>query len=347
MRIEEFDYHLPPELIAQQPLPQRDQARMLVVRRRTDTFQDSSFRDLPSILQPGTVIVINNTRVFPARLVGHRRGHRGRVEILLLRPVTDTIWDALVKPARVMSVGTEVIIGHGQLAARVVRELAEGRRHVQFPRPVPELLHHLERWGQPPLPPYIKRPPTGPWDEDRERYQTIYARYPGAVAAPTAGLHFTERIFEQLRARQMEIVELTHHVGYATFQPLRVSRVEEHVLEPEQSIISEETAQRVNRARREGRPILAVGTTTVRALESAADPTGMIRPGRRWADVFIYPGYRFRAIDALLTNFHLPRSTLLMLVCAFATRDLILRAYKYAVSRRYRFYSYGDCMLII
>ncbi|RMG46156.1 MAG: tRNA preQ1(34) S-adenosylmethionine ribosyltransferase-isomerase QueA [Acidobacteria bacterium] len=347
MRIEEFDYHLPPELIAQQPLPQRDQARMLIVHRRTGTFEDGFFYQLPSLLKPGTVVVINNTRVLPARLIGHRRGHRGRVEILLLRPLDETTWDALVKPARVLRAGTEVIVGHGQLTARIVRELAEGRRHVQFACPTDELLHHLERWGLPPLPPYIKRSPTGPWDEDRERYQTIYARHPGAVAAPTAGLHFTERIFQQLRARHIEVVELTHHVGYATFQSLRVTRVEEHTLEPELSVIPEETAERINRARREGRPILAVGTTTVRALESAADSSGMIRPGRRWADAFIYPGYRFRAIDALLTNFHLPRSTLLMLVCAFATRQLVLRAYRHAVDQRYRFYSYGDCMLLL
>lgn len=346
MHISLFDYQLPPELIAQHPVSRRDQSRMLVLHRQTGAWHDRYFYELPHLLEPGTVLVINNTRVFPARLVGRRQGYQGRVEVLLLRSRGDTLWEALVKPARLLRPGTSLVFGEGLLTARVVGQLDQGRRVIEFACEPTALNRLIDQLGFPPLPPYIKRTPAEARLTDAERYQTIYARQRGAIAAPTAGLHFTEAIFAQLRDRGVEVVELTHHVGYATFQPVRASQVEEHHLDAEEYEIPEATATTINQARQQGRPVLAVGTTTVRALESAADAAGHVIGGRGQTELFIYPGYRFRVIDALLTNFHLPQSTLLMLVCAFAGREQVLRAYHHAIAQRYRFYSYGDCMLI-
>jgi S-adenosylmethionine:tRNA ribosyltransferase-isomerase len=346
MHISAFEYHLPPELIAQQPAPNRDESRMLILNRRTGEYRDSVFANFPYKLEPGSIVVINNTRVFPARLIGQRRGHRGRIEVLLLREVERGVWEALVKPGRVMREGTGIVFGKRALRGRVIQQLEEGRRLIRFDCDPEELDRIIDQIGCAPLPPYIKRHQPGEAASDRERYQTVYAKHRGAIAAPTAGLHFTERIFQKLRERDIEMVELTHHVGYGTFQPVRVERIEEHHIEAEQYHISEETAERINQARREHRPVVAVGTTCVRALESAADAEGFIQSGHAWTELFIYPGYCFRVVDQLLTNFHLPRSTLLMLVCAVAGRENVLQAYQHAVEERYRFYSFGDCMLI-
>lgn len=345
MDISAFDFDLPSELIAQHPLPQRDQSRMLVLERTTGQWRDRQFWQLPTELEAGTVVVINNTRVFPARLRGRRAGHRGIVEILLLRPTGPSQWEALVKPGRACRQGARLEFADGALTACVVSCETEGRRIIQFDCPADQLNGLIDRYGLPPLPLYIRRP-GGSSPDDRERYQTIYARHRGAIAAPTAGLHFTEQTFAALAQRDIQIVEITHHVGYATFQPVRVEKIEQHYLDAEEYIISEDAALQINRARQARRPILAVGTTSVRALESAADPSGLVHPGHGRTSLFIYPGYRFRVVDVLLTNFHLPRSTLLMLVCAFAGHAHVMRAYQHAVERRYRFYSYGDCMLI-
>jgi S-adenosylmethionine:tRNA ribosyltransferase-isomerase len=346
MRVSDFDYHLPSDLIAQEPSPRRDQSRMLILHRHTGAWRDSQFADLPTQLDAGSVVVINDTRVFPARLIGQRTGRTGKVELLLLRPVTGTLWEALVKPGRVLREGTELVFGEGILSAQIVGRLEAGRRLVQFACDAEQFNHLVDRLGVPPLPPYIKRPAADFTPVDLERYQTIYARHRGAIAAPTAGMHFTDAILGALKGRGVDVVQITHHIGYATFQPVRAVNVEEHRIEAEEYRITDEAANRINRARQEGRPILAVGTTTVRALESAADAEGSVRAGDGRTELFIFPGYRFRAIDALLTNFHLPRSTLLMLVCAFAAKERVLEAYQHAIEQRYRFYSYGDCMLI-
>jgi S-adenosylmethionine:tRNA ribosyltransferase-isomerase len=346
MNISAFDFNLPQELIAQQPPPMRDQSRILILEKSTGHWLDRRFSEFPGFVEPGTVVVINNTRVFPARLRGRRKGYHGAIEILLLRPIRETQWQALVKPGRVFRRGAQLEFGNGALSAHVVRCEAEGCRVIEFDCPADQLDELIDQHGVPPLPQYIRRPSIAASPGDRERYQTIYARHRGAIAAPTAGLHFTEDIFATLRNRDIDIVELTHHVGYATFQPVRVENVEQHRIGSEDYVISEEAADRINRARRDERPVLAVGTTSVRALESASDASGMIQPGHGQTTLFIYPGYRFRVVDAVLTNFHLPRSTLLMLVCAFAGREQVMRAYHHAVEQRYRFYSYGDCMLI-
>lgn len=351
MHISEFDYELPDELIAQEPLTRRDRSRMLVVDRARQIWRDSSFAEFPTLLNTGEVVVINNTRVFPARLIGRRvvNGERGAlVEALLVRRIEDTAneWEVLAKPGRALKIGAEIEFGNGRLRGAVTAIVEEGRRHIRFEcdgdfdRVVDEI-------GNTPLPPYIKRERSEERRLDEPRYQTVFARERGAIASPTAGLHFTRRIFDELRARGVKIVEITHHVGYATFQPVRVERIEEHAIASESYEISDEAAATINEAKRRGNRIVAIGTTTTRALESAADPDRSIRAERRSTELFIYPGYQFRVLDALLTNFHLPQSSLLMLVSAFAGRDLIVNAYRHAVAQRYRFYSYGDCVLIV
>lgn len=346
MRVSEFDYNLPEELIAQEPLPERDHSRLLVLDRRTGAYWDRYFYQFPDEVAPGSVLVLNNTRVFPARLFGKRKGFAGHVEVLLLRRREGTRWEALVKPGRIARPGTELVFDEGRLEARVLAAEAEGKRLIEFLCPEDELESRIDRIGVAPLPPYIKRPDPESYARDLLRYQTIYAKHRGSVAAPTAGFHFTERVFAALRERGVRIVELTLHVGYGTFKPIRVEQVEAHRMEGEEFFIPAETAEAIAEARRDGRPVIAVGTTTVRALESAADAEGRVRAGTGWTELFIYPGYRFKVIEGLVTNFHLPRSTLLMLVCAFAGRENVLRAYEHAVAMRYRFYSYGDAMFI-
>jgi S-adenosylmethionine:tRNA ribosyltransferase-isomerase len=351
MHISEFNYELPPELIAQRPLAERDRSRMLVVDRARGVWRDSSFAELPSLLDAGDVVVINNTRVFPARLIGHRvrNGERGaKVEALLLGCLSRETneWEIMARPGRALKVGAELEFANGRLRGVVVAQSGEGRRRIRF-ETAEDFDQLIDEIGHTPLPPYIKRDhQTETLRLNEPEYQTIYARERGAIAAPTAGLHFTERILAELRARAVCVTEITHHVGFATFQPVRVQEIEEHHIETEHYEITDESAAMINAARGSGHRVIAVGTTTTRALESAADDAGLIRPGRGATELFIYPGWRFRAIDGLVTNFHLPQSSLLMLVAAFAGRELTLQAYRHALRSRYRFYSYGDCMLI-
>ena len=342
MRIADFDYHLPEELIAQSPLRERDASRMLVVDRRSQTWTDSTFHSFTEYLKPDDVVVINNTRVIPARLIGRRRHSGGRVEIFLVRKVSDNTWEALVRPGSRVKAGAIVEFGE-QLSSQMIDDPGHELRQVRFScqGSFDEVLDQI---GVTPLPPYIKRPESS--DEDRTRYQTVYARERGAIAAPTAGLHFTSEVITEIREKA-RLAEITLHVGYGTFEPVRVDNVEQHSVSAERYEINEATAEMINATKKQGGRIFAVGTTSVRALESATDQSGELLAQRGESNLTITPGYKFRLIDGLLTNFHLPRSSLLLLVSAFAGKDLVLDAYKYAVDRRYRFYSYGDCMLIL
>jgi S-adenosylmethionine:tRNA ribosyltransferase-isomerase len=353
MLISDFDYELPEELIAQAPLAERDASRLLVLDRARASWRDSSFSALPAELREGDQLVVNNTRVFPARLVGRREPSGGRVELFLLAEREPLVWDALARPARRLARGQEVSFGGGRLRAAVIDARDDGQRTIRFDC-AGDFHALLEEIGQVPLPPYIKRADsTGAPDDspqrtaDRERYQTIYAGRRGAIAAPTAGLHFTPRVLEALRARGVSVTEITLHVGYGTFAPVRVSDLSEHAVAAERYEITAEAAATLNEARARGQRIVAVGTTTVRALESATDDSdGRLSPGAGSATLTITPTYKFKTVDALVTNFHLPRSSLLVLVATFAGRELTLAAYRHAVAARYRFYSYGDCMLI-
>jgi S-adenosylmethionine:tRNA ribosyltransferase-isomerase len=348
MLLSDFDYELPEELIAQQPLENRDASRMLILDRKKQTLNDSKFARLPEHLHEGDVVVVNNTRVFPARLIGQRTPSGGRVEVLLVRELEPAVWQALTRPAERLKVGAQLRFGDSGLRAEVLACSEKGQRILRFEaceanRPVEGLLNDQ---GQAPLPPYIQRP-TGSSTEDRERYQTIFAREKGAIAAPTAGLHFTPAVISRLREQQVRIVEVTLHVGYGTFEPVRVSNIENHRVAPEPFQVSEETAAIINQTRAQGGRVVAVGTTTTRALESAVNAQGRIEAGTRETDLTILPGFNFRITDAILTNFHLPQSSLLLLVAAFAGRDLVLTAYRHAVASRFRFFSYGDCMFVI
>jgi S-adenosylmethionine:tRNA ribosyltransferase-isomerase len=356
MLISDFDYELPEELIAQAPLAERDASRMLVLERARSAWRDSAFAQLPLELREGDQLVVNNTRVFPARLAGRREPSGGQVELFLIEERSPFVWDALARPARRLARGQQISFGDGRLRAEIIDAGDEGRRTVRFDC-AGDFDALLEEFGQVPLPPYIKRAPvdgetfaagTARRAEDRERYQTIYAGRRGAIAAPTAGLHFTPRVLSALRARGVSVTEITLHVGYGTFAPVRVSDLGEHAVAAEHYEITPEAAHALDEARARGRRIVAVGTTTVRALESAADErTRRVVPGARSTALTITPGYEFKIVDALVTNFHLPRSSLLVLVAAFAGRELALAAYAHAVAARYRFYSYGDCMLIV
>jgi S-adenosylmethionine:tRNA ribosyltransferase-isomerase len=377
MHLGDFEYELPPELIAQQPLADRSAARMLVLNRAAGTFEDRRFADLPELLRSGDLLVLNNTRVFPARLLGRRRGTRsqpigkgnpaareyltGEVELLLTHRESADVWQGLVHPGRKIGIGEVLVFGDDELEAEVLDRGERGLRRVRL-MPVAkasiapggtagaEIDGLVDRLGHVPLPPYIHR---ADQPQDRETYQTVYAKVRGAVAAPTAGLHFTPQILSDLAARGIETTEITLHVGPGTFRPVQVERVEDHRMEPETFEIGDEAAERINRALADGRRIVAVGTTCVRTLEHAARAAAdrpdrvYVEPGGGETNLFIYPGFEFRAVGALLTNFHLPRSTLLMLVSAFAGREFAMQAYQHAVADRYRFYSYGDCMLVI
>ena len=345
MHISEFAYELPAELIAQQPLAQRDASRMLVLNRADQSWVDSGFTALSQYLRPNDVLVLNNTRVFPARLIGQRDPSGGRVEILLVRELEPLLWEALVRPGHRLNVGGRMRFGDSTLQAEVVSVTDGGMRVLRFAcdYSFPEI---LEQRGETPLPPYIKRL-EGSTSEDRERYQTVYAKSSGAIAAPTAGLHFTERVLDQLKERGIKIAEITLHVGYGTFEPIRVEDIEQHRVAPESFEIGPRAAETINDAHLKGGRVIAIGTTTTRALESAVNDDGQVQGGKGAAAVTIIPGYKFRITDALVTNFHLPRSSLLLLVCAFAGRELVLKVYRHAVKSHYRFYSYGDCMLIL
>jgi S-adenosylmethionine:tRNA ribosyltransferase-isomerase len=364
MRLDELDYHLPEGLIAQRPLDRREASRLLLLNRSSGAFEDRLFAELPDLLRGNELIILNNARVIPARLFGRRVGVRSqppsratrtehltrKVEVFLTRQLDDDVWEALVRPGRKMRIQERVLFDDGELEGEIIARGELGLRTLRFvSHDQHSVSEHFERLGHTPLPPYIHRA-----DEpsDRERYQTVFAKRPGAVAAPTAGLHFSTEILEKIRARGVEICELTLDVGLGTFQPIHSETLEGHVMHAESYEILAETAERINMARAAGRPILAVGTSVVRALEDAAlraaesGSQNLVLAGKAEARLFILPGFRFRVVDALLTNFHLPRSTLLALVCAFGGREHLLAAYKHAVEAGYRFYSYGDCMLI-
>jgi S-adenosylmethionine:tRNA ribosyltransferase-isomerase len=358
--VSDFDYQLPAELIAQEPLEKREMSRMLRLSRSGKALEDLCFRDFSELLRPDDLVVFNNTRVFPARLYGHRSGSRaqplsqqnpasreflkGRIEVLLTNQLSaePNEWECLVRPGRKIGVGERLFFGdRDELVAEVTARGAFGERHLRFE--TSDFFVTLERIGHVPLPPYISRDDRS---NDRDRYQTIYARERGSVAAPTAGLHFTPEILARLRQRGIETAEITLHVGLGTFQPVRAEKVEEHKLHREFYNIPVEAAEKINGALQEKRRIVAIGTTTVRTLEDSARSSGRVQPGSGEAEIFIYPGFRFRVVGALLTNFHLPKSTLLMLVCAFGGKENVLSAYRHAIDQRYRFYSYGDCMFV-
>lgn len=371
MKLSDFDYHLPPERIAQWPLEERDASRMLLLDRRSGEWEDRQFREFPELLRGDELVVINTARVLPARLFGHRKGIHSqapgkhdparhihlstRVEVLLLRSLGEGEWEALVRPGRKIPVGEMIVFGEGQLEAEVTARAAFGVRRLKF-SPATDLEKAIQRLGHIPLPPYIKREDS---PLDRERYQTIFARRGTAVAAPTAGLHFTAQILSRLHSRGIEIAEITLEVGLGTFEPIRTENLEEHHVHSEAYEIPEAAAEAIAQAQSNGRPVLAIGTTVVRALEDAAAKCvesryeqssrilgAPLAAGQAEASIFIYPGKEFRIVNQLLTNFHLPSSSLLALVSAFADREKILRAYRHAVESGYRFYSYGDCMWI-
>lgn len=341
MRLSEFDYDLPAELIAQEPLAERDASRMLVLDRERQTWTDRVFKNFASYLRENDVVVVNNSRVIPARLKGKREETGGQVEIFLIREIEAKVWDALVKPGGRLRRGARVVFDKRGLEAEMLDEPGSEVRRVRFccEGSFESVLGEL---GSTPLPPYIKNIS----DRDRERYQTVYAKERGAIAAPTAGLHFTPAVLDEIQSRAT-VAEITLHVGYGTFEPVRVDDVDQHSVSAERFEISETAAEKINEARRKGGRVVVVGTTTMRALESSATDDGTVKATNGEAKLTIKPGYRFRIADALLTNFHLPQSSLLILVSAFAGREFVLDAYRHAVRERYRFYSYGDCMLIL
>jgi S-adenosylmethionine:tRNA ribosyltransferase-isomerase len=343
LRVVEFDYDLPKDLIAQHPLPRREDSRMMVLERRTGRITHRRFRNFPEYLSAGDVVVLNDTRVIPARVWGERVG--ARIEFLFLRELEPGLWETLCRPAKKLGEGDRIRFGAG-MGALVEQAGEEGKRVLRFDGA--DVRAGLASTGYAPLPPYIKRrrEDLDSRREDLERYQTVFARREGAVAAPTAGLHFTKGTLAELEAADVRIAKVTLDVGLATFQPIRAEIVAEHRMLEERYSVREAAAREINAAKADGRPVTAVGTTVVRTLESAWRE-GRVRSGRRSTSLFIYPGFEFHVVDRLLTNFHLPKSTLLMLVAAFAGHDLILRAYREAVRERYRFFSYGDCMLII
>jgi S-adenosylmethionine:tRNA ribosyltransferase-isomerase len=359
--VSDFNYSLPEELIAQEPLSDRAASRLLHLNRSSGQLRDARFREFPDLLRTGDLVVFNNTRVFPARLYGRRSGERaqplsaanpasrdflkGQIEVLLSRPLSHdpNEWECLVRPGRKIGVGERLFFGaQDELQAEVLARGSFGERRIRF-APVQDFFAQVERIGHVPLPPYIGRPDAL---TDRERYQTIYAREKGSVAAPTAGLHFTPEILSRMKERGIETAEVTLHAGLGTFQPVREERVEDHRLHRESYSISAESAEAINHALDGGRRVVAVGTTTVRTLECSAAKSGRVAATSGETGIFIYPGFEFRVVGALLTNFHLPQSTLLMLVCAFAGQQQVLDAYRQAVAERYRFYSYGDCMFV-
>jgi S-adenosylmethionine:tRNA ribosyltransferase-isomerase len=347
MNVADFDFDLPPDLIAQQPAPDRESSRLLVLDRRSGVLTHTTIGELTAWLQRGDLLVVNNTRVILARLLGRRVASGGAVECLLLRRLDDERWETLMHPGQKLKPGDQVQFGDpSQLTGEILERRFYGRRTIRLrSEDGRDVMETIGRIGHVPLPPYIRRP-----DElaDRERYQTVYARIAGSVAAPTAGLHFTPSLLQKLAAKGVERTEITLHVGYGTFKPVRSERVEDHEVDSEAFAIDAPAAEAINRARSQSRRIVAVGTTTVRTLEAAVmRGRGSVEPSTGLVDLFIYPGFEFAATSVLLTNFHLPRSSLLMLVCAFAGRSRLLAAYQEAMAHRYRFYSYGDAMLIV
>ena len=340
LKTHDFYYDLPEELIAQTPLERRDASRLMTLDRKTGEVTHRHFYDLLELLQPGDCLVMNNSRVLPARLLGHRVPTGGAVEVLLLKDQGNGIWECLTKPGRKTHTGTELSFGDGDLTATVVGERDDGNKLVQF-HYEGIFLEVLERLGKMPLPPYIKEEL-----QDGERYQTVYSKINGSAAAPTAGLHFTQELLDKLAAKGVKEAYITLHVGLGTFRPVKAAEITEHHMHSEFCMISRETADIINETKRAGGRIVCVGTTSCRTLESLADENGYFHEASAWTDIFIYPGYKFKAMNALITNFHLPESTLVMLVSAFADREKILNAYNIAVQERYRFFSFGDAMFI-
>ena len=340
MDVKDFDYELPEELIAQDPLLRRDDSRLMILDKNTGAIRHSVFHDIIDELQPGDCLVLNNTRVIPARLYGVREGTGAAIEVLLLKRKSDQVWETLVKPGKKCRIGTEIVFGEGKLRGKVIDVVEEGNRLIEFSYDgiFEEVLDAL---GEMPLPPYITHKL-----EDKNRYQTVYAKHDGSAAAPTAGLHFTEELLQRIREKGVGIAEVTLHVGLGTFRPVKVETIEEHHMHSEFYMISQEAADLINRTKESGHRVICVGTTSCRTIESAADENGRLHECSGWTEIFIYPGYRFKILDALITNFHLPQSTLVMLVSALAGRENILNAYKEAVKERYRFFSFGDAMLI-
>ncbi len=340
MKLSEFDYNLPEELIAQTPLQKRDTSRLMVLNRKERTIEDKHFYDILDYLHAGDILVRNNTKVIPARLYGTKEETNGHVEVLLLKDLGNNVWECLVGNARIVKMGTIITFGDGSLKAKCIDIGEEGIRHFEmiYDGIFYEILDHL---GTMPLPPYIKEKL-----EDSNRYQTVYAKIEGSAAAPTAGLHFTDEILQKVQEKGVEILDVTLHVGLGTFRPVKVDDVLEHHMHSEFYMIDEETAQKLNTAKANGQRIISVGTTSTRTLEANYKKYGQFKATQESTDIFIYPGYQFEAIDALITNFHLPKSTLVMLVSAFADKEFIMKAYHHAVEEKYRFFSFGDCMFI-
>lgn len=340
MNVKDYDYDLPEELIAQDPLEDRSSSRLMVLDRQTGDVEHRHFTDILEYLHPGDCLVINNTKVIPARLFGVKEDTQAKIEVLLLKRKENDIWETLVKPGKKAKPGTKLVFGDGLLTAEVVDVVEEGNRLIQF--------HYdgifeeiLDQLGQMPLPPYITHQL-----KDKNRYQTVYAKYDGSAAAPTAGLHFTKELLQKVKDMGVDIAEVTLHVGLGTFRPVKVENVLDHHMHLEFYMVSQEAADKINRAKESGHRVIAVGTTSTRTLEAAADENGRLHETSGWTEIFIYPGYQFKVIDALITNFHLPQSTLVMLVSALAGREHVLHAYEIAVKERYRFFSFGDAMLI-
>ena len=341
MDVKDFYYDLPQELIAQDPLEDRSSSRLMVLDKITGEVEHRHFKDITEYLRPGDCLVINNTKVIPARLYGVKEGTEAKIEILLLKRKENDIWETLVKPGKKCKIGTKIVFGEGILTGEVVDIVEEGNRLIRF--------HYegifeeiLDRLGQMPLPPYITHQL-----QDKNRYQTVYAKYDGSAAAPTAGLHFTPELLQQVRDMGVEIAEVTLHVGLGTFRPVKETDVLKHHMHSEFYKIEQSEADKINKAKKEGHRVIAVGTTSTRTLESAADENGFLTEKSGWTEIFIYPGYQFKVIDALITNFHLPESTLVMLVSALAGREHVLAAYETAVEEKYRFFSFGDAMFIV
>lgn len=340
MNINDFNYDLPEELIAQTPLKDRTASRLLVVNKNAGAFEHRHFTDIVEFLSPGDCLVLNNTRVIPARLLGHRENTGGAVELLLLRQLENDCWETLVRPGKKCRIGDRIVFGDNQLVAEIIKVKEDGNRIVRFDYDgiFNEILAAL---GEMPLPPYIREKL-----EDPERYQTVYSKIEGSAAAPTAGLHFTQSLLNELQARGVKLAYVTLHVGLGTFRPVKAETVEEHTMHAEVYSVDSETADLINQTKKTGGRIICVGTTATRVVETLADETGTMHAGSGETSIFIYPGYRFKLTDALITNFHLPKSTLVMLVSALAGRELILKAYEEAIKEKYRFFSFGDAMFI-
>ena len=340
MKVSDFNYNLPKELIAQVPIKNRDQSRLMVLDRKNKTIEHKIFKDIIDYLEPGDCLVRNNTKVIPARLYGIKEETGANVEFLLLKRIEGDIWEVMVKPGKKLMPGARVSFGDGLLKAEIIEKLADGNRKVKFEYSgiFNEILNEI---GLMPLPPYIHEKL-----KEKDRYQTVYAKYEGSAAAPTAGLHFTDELFEKLKEKGIEIANVTLHVGIGTFRPVKVENIEEHDMHSEHFYIKAEDAEKINKAKKEGHRVIAVGTTSCRVLESIADENGYVKEVEGDTNIFIYPGYKFKCLDALITNFHLPESTLIMLVSALAGKEFIMQAYEEAVKEKYKFFSFGDAMFI-